>query len=435
MKLQVFQSDKGDCLLMTSNDGKRVLADGGMSWSYKKHVAPTLSQLQKNGEKIDVVYVSHIDQDHIAGILKMTDDLVAWKIFDFQSQHGNTNVKKPKAPRPPEFDKVWNNAFHAQLKDNAGPIEEMLAARARALTLRPEAFAQEAALHFAELAQSKGEAVRLSRRLGSKQLNVPLNPEFDNGLMYVTDPADPLSVGSLDFTIIGPFAEDLDDLRKEWNKWLKTQKAKNKLAGIDRKHDKDEDKLHSSSFDNPLDVLLAQAAQLGDRDEVSLPNLASLMFHVEDSNGATVLLTGDGHWEDILAGLENCGKLTDGKGLHVDVLKVQHHGSEHNWHADFGKRITADHYIFCGNGAHHNPDLQVVDALLDSRIGPPSNRSKNPQATNPFKVWFNCASSIAKANNKDHMKKLEKKLKDAEKKKPGKVKSFFLTGSSFTLNL
>ena len=45
MKLTVFQSDKGDCLLLTSADGKNVLIDGGMSDSYTTHVAPALNKL------------------------------------------------------------------------------------------------------------------------------------------------------------------------------------------------------------------------------------------------------------------------------------------------------------------------------------------------------------------------------------------------------
>ncbi|MCU0981335.1 MAG: hypothetical protein MUF25_19455 [Pirellulaceae bacterium] len=184
-----------------------------------------------------------------------------------------------------------------------------------------------------------------------------------------------------------------------------------------------------------MGILLAQAAELGDRDEVTLPNLASLMFHLKESAGATVLLTGDGHWEDILAGLESTGKMPEGGGLHVNVLKVQHHGSENNWHLDFGRRVTADHYIFCGNGAHENPDLRVVQAVLDSRLGPASRRSTNPETGDPFKLWFNSASSIAQPANKSHMQKIEQILKSAESSHPGQVSSFFLTDSSFELDV
>ncbi len=435
MKIRVFQSEKGDCLLITSSDGKHVLVDGGMSASYSQHVAPTLDKMRRRGETLDVVYVSHIDQDHIAGILKMTDDLVAWKIYDFQTANGNTQAQPPDALRPPEFARIWNNAFHEQIGKNSGPIEDMLAARARALTLIPKQFAQEAAEHYAELAQSEAEAIRLSRRLGARQLNVPVNPEFGNGLMFLTDPPTALAVGSLSFTLIGPFKEDLDNLRDEWNEWLSTQRAQDQLARIRRKNEEDEDDLNSSELQRALGVLLGQAAVLGDRDQVTLPNLASLMFHLEEAGGGTVLLTGDGAWQDILAGLESCGKLLPGSGLHVNVLKVQHHGSEHNWHHDFGKRITADHYIFCGNGAHENPDLDVLDAVLDSRVGPAKQRSSNPETGRPFKLWFNCAASVAKPANKSHMQKIEQKIKAAQTANPGIIKSKFLTTSSFQISI
>ncbi len=283
----------------------------------------------------------------------------------------------------------------------------------------PKEFAQEAAENHAEIAQSRIEAVRLSRRLGSKQLAVPVNPEFDNGLMFVTDPADPIAVGKLNFTVIGPYKEDLKNLRDDWNEWLRTQEAQDQLAVVRRRNRDDENLLHSSEIGPVLGPLLAQAAVLGDRDKVTLPNLASLMFFLQESGGGTMLLTGDGHWEDILAGLENCGQLTPGGGFHVNVLKVQHHASEHNWHLDFGKRITADHYIFCGNGAHKNPDLSVLDAILDSRIGSQSRRSHNAEVGQPFKFWFNCASSVAKSANKAHMKKIEQKMKVAETTNPG----------------
>ncbi len=434
MKIQVFQSDKGDCLLLTGADGKRVLADGGIRGSFTAHVAPTLNRIQRDGEWIDVVYVSHIDQDHIAGILKMADDLVAWKTFDFQSRSGNTHARKPNSLRPPEIKQVWNNAFHDQVGKNADEIEDMLAAQSRALTLIPKDFARDAAETYAGIAHSKAEAVKLSRRLGTRQLSVPVNPEFANGLMFVTDPPESLKVGGMNFTVIGPFAEELDKLRDEWNQWLRSRKGQRAIAKIRRDQTRDEDHLHSEVVEETLGVLLAQASQMGDRNDVTLPNLASLMFFLEE-DGKKVLLTGDGHWKDILDGLEATGVVAEDEGLHVDVLKIQHHGSHHNWHHDFGMRITADHYVFCGNGSSGNPEPTVVDAVLDSRIGRASQRSKNPETDNPFKMWFNCSSDVAKPSFKTRIKELETILQMAESRHPSQVKSFFLKRSFFSINL
>jgi flavorubredoxin len=72
MKITIFQADKGDCLMIQGQDGRNIFADGGIKGSYRKHVRVTLGELANNGEIIDLVYVSHIDQDHIGGIPKIS---------------------------------------------------------------------------------------------------------------------------------------------------------------------------------------------------------------------------------------------------------------------------------------------------------------------------------------------------------------------------
>ena len=100
-------------MLITSSDGKHILADGGMYRSYKEHVRKTLGRLHGNNEKLDLVYVSHIDQDHIAGILQLMNDKLEWKVHDYQLSSGNRRHKKPKFPEPPEVQKIWHNSFNS----------------------------------------------------------------------------------------------------------------------------------------------------------------------------------------------------------------------------------------------------------------------------------------------------------------------------------
>ena len=90
-----------------------------------------------------------------------------------------------------------------------------------------------------------------------------------------------------------------------------------------------------------------------------------------------MIRNGDGHWADILKGLEHHGKLSAQGDIHVNVLKVQHHGSEHNLNAKFCQAVIADDYIICGNGAHENPDLDVLQTVVDSRLGTPAKRSQS----------------------------------------------------------
>ena len=65
MRLRTFHAADGDCLLLSSRDGHRLLVDGGRPNTFEECTWPTLQRLQRAGEGIDLVVVSHIDADHI----------------------------------------------------------------------------------------------------------------------------------------------------------------------------------------------------------------------------------------------------------------------------------------------------------------------------------------------------------------------------------
>lgn len=463
MKIIVFQSDKGDCLLLEGLDGSRVLIDGGMPDTYTAHVAPYLDNLRQAGGKLDAVYVSHIDEDHISGILQMMDDAVEWSIHDFQTTvGGNPDFKKPKALRPPLVDRVWHNAFHEQVEDNTGEIEDMLAATVAVLAGGDtQKFIRMAQFHQ-DAATSIRQAINLSRRLGEKQLAIKLNPEAGGKLMMLRKTANgklpaPIKIGGMKWHIIGPAKTDLEDLKEEWQKWLKENKKT--IFRLEENSRRTERRLGNSLSTEINQIVGAAAAQsemlafkllekldmkaekkLGVRRNVTVPNLASLMFMVEekDADGKlkTILLTGDGHHLDILKGLEIQKKIKKNGSLHVDVLKVQHHGSEHNIDREFCKKIIADHYIFCGNGAHENPDLKVVEAIIDSRLTN-EHKSTHSKVNQPFKFWFNSSSENKETEQKNaaHMKKVEDLVENYRTNNQGKPDCFYLKNSNFELTV
>ena len=451
MRLRIFKADKGDCLLLTGADGRNVLIDGGMKDSYTEHVSRTLSGLRR----LDALYVSHIDRDHVYGLLRMMDDHVDWRVHDFQVRNGNPTHPEPDSRRPPPVAKIWQNAFHDQIGENAGDIQDMLSAQAQVLSGHESSVIQGLALASADLASSVGDAIQLSHRISPDQLDIPINPEFGGGMMFHTTPAERLSVGGMRFTVIGPFEDDLKDLRREWNKWLRDQR--DFVARLRRRAREDARRLATSELEAFLAPFLADAAALanadqrvqdaalaqssgplGRRSRVTVPNLASLMFHVREGQ-RTMLLTGDGHWQDVLDGLRLAGLSRSDGTLHVNVLKVPHHGSEHNTSPDFCKAITADHYVFCGNGAHENPDLRVVDAYIDSRIGPAARRSSNPEVGRRFRLWFNYHPDNEQpgrsgVKHRAHLRELARRVRSRDRRSR-QMGATFLTGSSRTLSV
>jgi len=111
MKLTIFQSGKGNCLLIEAASGELVLCDGGTGASMKKYVRAELSALRDAGRELELAYMSHIDNDHISGVLQMLKDEAAWRAFDRRREIG-APIRKPKAPRPPLIKGILHNGFH-----------------------------------------------------------------------------------------------------------------------------------------------------------------------------------------------------------------------------------------------------------------------------------------------------------------------------------
>jgi beta-lactamase superfamily II metal-dependent hydrolase len=430
MKITVFQSDKGDCLLLEGSKGTTVLVDGGMEVSYSEHVAPALGAMREHDRALDLVYVSHIDSDHIGGILRLMDDEVAWRVFEYQKKVKNPKAKKfePENARPPRVKELWHNVFGDVVGDNRGALEDVLLAAMKTTLLDQELRSSFEQLD--NLMNSERQALLLKHRVSPEQLDIDVNRPTSKKLMFIGEGGTvrkPIKRKELQLTVVGPRRKELDDLRKEWNRWV--EKNREAVARIRARAQADAERIHADEALSFQTVLMSLAEELGDRSAVTPPNLASLMLVVSDS-GKRILLTGDSHPDDIEAGLKHA-KLLDKNGrCHFDVIKVQHHGSENNLGERLFENVTADHYVFCGNGSHGNPDTRFVELLI-------RKRKAAPGATNGFKLWFNSSEKFAPAGPaRNQMVKVEKLVKKEAASSQGKVEFFFLkNGSSFELPL
>jgi beta-lactamase superfamily II metal-dependent hydrolase len=422
MRIRIYQSDKGDCLLVTGADGTHILVDGGMKNAFQDHVRADLGRLAKRKEALELVYVSHIDQDHISGVLELLDNMIAWRVYRYRKGQG-ANVKAPAFPEMPEIKHIWHNAFSDMLGENAGPVENLLAQSSLVLGLSVDPKLQQIAAAHHELAFSIAEAIRVSQRIAADQLGIPLNRAFGGKLALVRAAgAAPIRIGGMRASVIGPFKRDVEKLREEWELWLGQNQER--IRKLKRDAEADAHAIGNSA-DRLSALLAARVDELGNREKVTAPNLASLMLLLE-GGGKKVLLTGDGHWKDIMDGLRHCGRLDAQDRLHVDVLKIQHHGSEHNHNQEMAEKITARHYVFCGNGKHENPDPRVVKLVCES------HHKVRPQ--DRFTLWFNCSGTSAPdPGTKAHMKKLAALVQAQSAAAGGRIGAKFLDASSFDL--
>ncbi len=74
IELTMLPARDGDCLLLRYGDGadlRTVLIDAGRAATYPK-IKPVLAALEP--PRIDLLVVTHVDQDHVLGVLKLLDD-------------------------------------------------------------------------------------------------------------------------------------------------------------------------------------------------------------------------------------------------------------------------------------------------------------------------------------------------------------------------
>lgn len=430
MKLHILQSFEGDCILLESGDGQnRILCDGATSSAMRTYGAKYLSRFRERGKELDVLYISHIDNDHIGGALLLLETELEWQIWD--SHPDDDKPAKPKLPRPPAVQRVWHNAFRDQVEDNVGDIHKLLAAAAPSFSSSVVPELKELGHDYAQIATSIPQALRVSKLLQPKMLDIKLNklektPSASGKLLMARKNLKPETFGQLTVSILGPTAAELDNLREGWKNFLEDPRNEKQLQEV---RDMYASALAAGEVGpgrNPFELFKWQglAAYKG----VTVPNVASLVLLVEEG-AKRVLLTGDSHPDMILAGLEAQGHLADGY-MHLDVLKYPHHGATDNWTLDFSRQLSADHYVFCGDGKHNNPEFFVLDAMLTSRVGPKSKLALSSEAAarKPFHFWFSTSAETPNGSQPmAYMAEVEAWARKAESKYPGVFHAHFNT--------
>ena len=331
--LDVRRARKGDCLILhygSPDDPGLGLIDGGPANVYKPFLKPRLAEIkeargldQDASLPVDFLMVSHIDDDHINGVLELTKEL--------------KEAKDARRQLALIIDDIWHNTFDDII---ASSKEETVAVTASFGTASTSGEIDDEDLDpaAARVLASVGQGFRL--RDDSRGLGLRINPKFNGTLAIATENSAKLEMGKgLSFTVVGPMNAEVEALRKEHAAFLKKQQEEKKSEKT-----------------------------LAAFDDTSVANLSSLVILAEVGD-RSILLTGDARGDKILEGLELVGRLTkdETSTIHVNILKGPHHGSDRNVAPIFFRRITADHYVFSGNGEHGNPERETLQMLLDER--------------------------------------------------------------------
>lgn len=319
MKLEVLPGRKGDCMLLHMNHAgqeRLVLIDGGPAGVWDDDLSLRLEELQEerapDGQLvIDLVIVSHVDDDHINGVIRLLDAI----------EHDDFPVK---------ISELWHNSFDRilgndeTLATDSDTALASVASQAVVFLEDDDHDRRDAALVLASIAQGDRLLAQALR------LGIPVNLTFGGDLIVAEQPTQPISTLESNVTVEGPLREDVQELQRKFDEWLR-----------------------KSEEDKPTASLLAALT------DTSAANLSSIVLTVE-AGGRRILLTGDARSDRFLEAM--------GDGPHAyDIIKMPHHGSDRNVDEVFFRTVVGETYVFSGDGKHGNPERETVAMLLDHR--------------------------------------------------------------------
>jgi hypothetical protein len=326
--LEAVAAKFGDSLLLhfgTTANPKLAVIDGGPPGVFGPSLRPRLEEIRQDRGladdqplPIELMMVSHLDADHIAGIIELMQELK-----DLRDAH---------EPQPWKISRFWHNAFDDVIgnKDPAMPASaSSMTASLGGLDLGPVTDDATAILATVPQGRTLRDLIRAMLLNGNKP--------FDSLVMF-GHAKNPVKIDGLELTVVGPDKERLQKLQDDWDV---------KIKPLLKKKDK------------------AAKAEVAAYVDGSVYNLSSIVV-LAKFDGHSMLLTGDARGDYTIKALEKANLLDNGK-LHVDILKLPHHGSNRNVALQYFQTITADHYVVSADGTYDNPDADTLGWISASR--------------------------------------------------------------------
>ncbi|HVS13676.1 MAG TPA: MBL fold metallo-hydrolase [Thermoanaerobaculia bacterium] len=308
-KVRFLPGRFGDCIWVEYGDASathRVLIDGGTGGT-RHEIRERLRALPADERRFERVIVTHIDRDHIEGMLRLLEeDQLDFEVGDF-----------------------WFNGW-AQLPDN--PDDEPFGA-------------------------IQGE--RLTARILHHELS--WNEDFGSGAVSIpaTGALPVISLdGGMELTLLGPSSDALAALVPDWERELRAANLDPGfgLAPNDEPVDDDDETFDASELPD-IDAL----ADSGFEDDDSAANGSSIAVLAE-FDGKRALFAADTPASALLEALE---RLSPAERLALDLFKISHHGSKNTTSRSLIEKVDCARYVFSTNGSiYKHPHAEAVSRVI-----------------------------------------------------------------------
>jgi Metallo-beta-lactamase superfamily len=340
LKIKMYPARNGDSFLVDAG-GTFILIDAGFSSTFHDFVKTDLASLTSDGHRLALAVCTHIDADHIGGLL------------EFFSSNG------PQPRHIVAVDRVWHNSLRS-MPFSPGREEgvegklvlEALRRRGLGGTAEP-----------GPIGARQGSSLAKMLRQNGYRWN-----EGD-GTTCISQDQQPLALSeAVSVEVVGPTRARLEALRNVWLKEVAKLGYKGGEAATDLLDDAYEMWCANAPEAPPPQIRVVSASgnmRLADiyTPDQSPANGSSIAVIIK-SAGVRALFLGDAWAEDTVASLRS-GKPATGSIL-FDAIKISHHGSCHNTSPELLATVDAPCFLISTDGRRHgHPDFEVLAEIVD----------------------------------------------------------------------
>lgn len=373
ISIKMLPAKCGDCILIEFDNGQVFLIDSGFVDTYKNHLKKELIKLKENKNCIDLFVVTHIDNDHISGALKLLQE------------NGKTRDQIV------DINEIWFNAYihlYSSLNSKEANEEQKKKINEILFNIQTSKSEKDNSLD----AISVKQAMSFEKLIG--QNTYSLNDSFlGNQVLFSNNQ---INFGDVSCQILTPTNNDLNKLSKFWNHELRSLLGKHLDIGIND----DIINLHHyvmNNLDNE-EILSEQISTLNmscienwekeiNTETITPPNKSSISFILNYKNKSLLFLADtevDNHMVNFI-------EEKYGKNYVFDIIKLSHHGS-YEANKNLINKIKSKNYLISTDGSKYNhPSKKLILEIIQQ----------------PFykQLFFNYDIDVYKILNIDSIKK------------------------------
>ena len=338
IQIKAFEAGSGESFYLYFPKEKfNILIDGGFSGTYE-NFKPTLQEIEKRREVLNLLIVTHMCRDHINGIIKLL------------KENGSNEESKIV-----EIKEIWFNTYFNSGKEKVG-ID--LPKDVANLLENYFPFSSDEG-YIGDI--SSGDLIELGTLILNGGYIANTKP-----IQYETTPT--IGRGNITFKILSPTEKILEELEKEFvEKIPKNIKEIKDLYKYELSKYYERFALSEDSQESPFigDISIPTLEELANspfEEDNRISNKSSIAFVIE-YGGKKILFLGDSIPSVYIKSLEE--HYSSLSNITFDLVKLSHHGSKNNSSLVFFEEINSERFLISTNGNNHNhPDEETISRLI-----------------------------------------------------------------------